>query len=140
MYRARRMMITMTATLAIAIIAAMFLTTKRLLQRAQATDEARKELKGQLFHAAKLVAAGELAAGVAHEINNPLAIIASETGVIRDMLDPQFHLECTPAGINMELDYIDDAVFRARDITQKLLTFVRKTDPHLVPCNLNEII
>ncbi len=140
MYRVRRMMIMMTTILAAVIIAAMLLTTKRLLQRAQATDESRKELKGQLFHAAKLVATGELAAGVAHEINNPLAIISAESGVIRDMLDPQFGLECSRESITKELDYIDEAVFRARDITQKLLNFVRKREPSHIACDINEIM
>jgi two-component system NtrC family sensor kinase len=140
MYRVRRFMIVITIVLSCIAFGGIWLTTGKLLQRAQATDKSRKELKGQLFHAAKLVAAGELAAGVAHEINNPLAIISSQSGVVRDMLDPQFGMECTPESIGKELDYIDEAVFRARDITQKLLNLVRKMEPHLEPCNLNTLI
>ncbi len=140
MYRVRRIMIATTGVIVVVLISVTWLTTNRLLRRAEATDQARKELKSQLFHAAKLVAAGELAGGVAHEINNPLAIISTESGVIRDMLDPQFGLECTPDTIRKELDYIDEAVFRARDITQKLLNFVRKTEPRLVPCNINQVL
>ncbi|GAB4346450.1 MAG: PAS domain-containing sensor histidine kinase [Candidatus Abyssubacteria bacterium] len=140
MYRVRGIIIAATGVIVVALVTVTGLTTDRLLRRAQATDESRKELKSQLFHAAKLVAAGELAGGVAHEINNPLAIISSETGVIRDMLDPQFGLECTPETIRQELDYIDEAVFRARDITQKLLNFVRKNEPQLVRTNLNHLL
>jgi len=140
MYKVRRLMIAATTVIVILLGAATWLTTNRLLRRTQAIDESRKELKTQLFHAAKLVAAGELAGGVAHEINNPLAIISSESGVIRDMLDPQFGMECTPETIKKELDYIDEAVFRARDITQKLLSFVRKNKPKLAPCNVNQIL
>ncbi len=140
MYGARRILIAATAVIVALLGAVTSIATNRLIRRAQATDESRKELKTQLIHAAKLVAVGELAGGVAHEINNPLAIISSETGVIRDMLDPQFGLECTPDKIIQELDYIDEAVFRARDITQKLLNFVRKSEPSLAPINLNKII
>lgn len=140
MYRVRRIMIAATSLMVVLLITATGVTTNRLLHRAQATDESRTQLKTQLFHAAKLVAAGELAGGVAHEINNPLAIIASESGVIRDMLDPQFGMDWTPEKIRTELDYIDEAVFRARDITQKLLNFVRKTEPRLVPYNLNQLL
>ncbi|UCD58818.1 MAG: histidine kinase, partial [Candidatus Hydrogenedentota bacterium] len=140
MYRVRRIMIVVTAAIVVLLITATWLITSRLLRRAQATDESRNELKSQLFHAAKLVAAGELAGGVAHEINNPLAIISTESGVIRDMLNPQFGMECTPETIRKELDYIDEAVFRARDITQKLLNFVRKNEPRLVPRNINQIL
>lgn len=140
MYHFRRIMISATLVIAILIITVIWLTTDRLLKRAQKMEESRKELKSQLFHASKLVAVGELAGGVAHEINNPLAIIASETGVIRDMLDPEMGLECSPALIRQELDHIDAAVFRARDITQKLLNFVRKTEPKLAPSNVNKIL
>jgi two-component system NtrC family sensor kinase len=140
MYRVRGVIIAATGIIVVALVTITGLTTDRLLKRAQATDESRKELKSQLFHAAKLVAAGELAGGVAHEINNPLAIISSETGVIRDMLDPQFGLACTPEKIRQELDYIDEAVFRARDITEKLLDFVRKNEPRLVRTNLNHLL
>ncbi|MBU0753828.1 MAG: histidine kinase, partial [Planctomycetes bacterium] len=79
-------------------------------------------------------------AGVAHEINNPLAIISAETGVIRDMFDPQFDLENTPEKITEGLDYIDEAVFRARTITQKLLDLSRRNQPNLTPCNVNKIL
>ena len=140
MYRVRRFMIAITAVIVVLLGTATWLTTNRLLRRTQAMDESRKELKTQLFHAAKLVAAGELAGGVAHEINNPLAIISAGSGVIRDMLDPHFGMECTPEQIRSELDHIDEAVFRARDITQKLLSFVRKNEPRLVKRNVNQIL
>ncbi len=140
MYRVRRIMIAVTLFFVAVLLLITGVATNRLIGRAQATDESRKELKSQLFHAAKLVAVGELAGGVAHEINNPLAIISSESGVIRDMLDPQFGLDCSPEKIRQELDYIDEAVFRARDITQKLLKFVRKSEPCLVSCNINQLL
>jgi len=140
MYRVRRIMIAVTGLFVVVLATITWAATNRLLRRAQATDESRKELKSQLFHAAKLVAVGELAGGVAHEINNPLAIISSECGVIRDLLDPQFGLECTPEKIRQELDYIDEAVFRARDITQKLLNFVRKSEPRLAPTDINRLL
>jgi two-component system NtrC family sensor kinase len=140
MYRIRRIMSISTAILAVLIISAILLTTDRLLKRAQHTAESKKELKSQLFHASKLVAAGELAGGVAHEINNPLAIIAAESGVIRDMLDPSLNMESSPAMIVNELNHIDEAVFRARDITQKLLNFVRKNEPRPIRCNINSIM
>jgi two-component system NtrC family sensor kinase len=56
------------------------------------------------------------------------------------MLDPQFGLEWTPEKIVEELDHIDEAVFRARDITQKLLSIVRKSEPRLVPCSVNQLL
>ncbi len=140
MYRVRRIMIIGTTALLAAIITAIWLTTERLLRRAQATSESKEELRSQLMHASKLATVGELAAGVAHEINNPLAIISSESGLIRDMLNPEFGMVCTPRKISTELDHIDEAVFRAKNITQKLLSFVRKDRPQLASSNINDIL
>ncbi len=140
MYRTRRIIIIVTGVIILATIAAIWLIVDNLINRAEATEESRAELKYQLIHASKLASVGELAAGVAHEINNPLAIIVSESGVIRDMLDPEFGLDSSPESIRAELDEIDTAVFRARGITQKLLNFARKHEPRLVPCDINKIL
>jgi len=140
MYQARKVMIIGTALMVLLVVGAIYLITDRLFRRAQATEESREELRSQLLQAAKLVSVGELAAGVAHEINNPLAIIASESGLIRDMLDPEFKMDASPESIRAELEHIDRAVYRARGITQKLLSFVRKQDAKLVPSNLNQLL
>jgi len=129
----------------VAIFSVILFSTNRLINRAEANEEARKELKTQLFHAAKLVSVGELAAGIAHEINNPLAIISSQCGVIRDMFDPEVggdaHMKPeTPDNIVNELDIVDEAVNRAKDITRKLLKSARKSEPRLEKCNVNQIL
>jgi two-component system NtrC family sensor kinase len=140
MYQARRIMLGGAALLGVLLIGVTWGTTHRLVRRMQLAEKSRAELHSQLIHAGKLAAVGELAGGVAHEINNPLAIISSESGLIRDMLDPQFGLACTPELIGKELDRIDEAVFRARHVTQKLLSFVRQDPPKLEPVNLNQIL
>ncbi len=140
MYKTRRIMIASTALIIVIMAGLIWLTTDRLLKQAQATAEAREELRYQLIHASKLASVGELAAGVAHEINNPLAIIAAESGIIRDLFDPAFNLDASPENIVNELDIIDSEVFRARGITQKLLNFARKTQPRLVPRNVNRML
>jgi two-component system NtrC family sensor kinase len=140
MYRARRIMILGTVVLLMIILAVVWLTTERLLRRAEATEAARASLKSQLIHAGKLASLGELAAGIAHEINNPLAIVSSESGLIRDMLDPRFGMDSAPEKIREELDHIDEAVQRATNITKKLLSFSRKEQSRFVPSNLNHVL
>jgi len=106
-----------------------------------ATEQHEAELSGQLVHAAKLASVGELAAGVAHEINNPLAIIAEEVGVMRDALDPALADEDDePLDIPDHLNAIQEAVFRCRDITRKLLMFVRQTGVRIEPHDIHDIL
>lgn len=119
---------------------AIIYAVNKILGHAEVEAKKRQEMRLQLIHASKLASVGELATGVAHEINNPLAIISSTSGVIKDMLDPQFNLDSSPEKICEKLGYIDTAVFRARGITQQLLSLGRKNEPSLVPCNLNTVI
>ncbi len=119
---------------------AIIYAVNKILVHAEVEAKKRQEMRLQLIHASKLASVGELATGVAHEINNPLAIISSTSGVIKDMLDPQFNLDSSPEKIVEKLGYIDTAVFRARGITQQLLSLGRKNEPSLVPCNLNTVI
>jgi two-component system NtrC family sensor kinase len=140
MYQARKIIIASIALIALVMGLLVWVITDRVLRRAQADAEAREKLQVELVHVSKLASIGELAAGIAHEINNPLAIIGATSGVIRDLFDPEFHLEWTPETVNSELGTIDAAVSRARTITQRLLEFSRKSPPRLVPSNVNEIL
>jgi two-component system NtrC family sensor kinase len=143
MFVTRRYIFIGSGLTVILLFTAVVMITGRLLNKAEKMEKDRHELKSQLFHAAKLVSVGELAAGVAHEINNPLAIICSQCGVIRDMFDPEFGGRMgpeTPALVNQELTVIDDAVTRAKGITQKLLISARKTTPRITRCNVNQIL
>ena len=140
MYRSRRVMI-IGSILIIAIIAmTIWFTTSKLIDKAQDGAEKHEELQLQFLHASKLAAVGELATGVAHEVNNPLAIIMASSGVVRDMVDPEFDLDGSPENIRKELDNIDMAIMRARGITGQLLDYGRKTAPQPVPCDLNQIL
>ena len=115
-------------------------TVNKIVGKAEAETKHRQKINLQLIHASKLASVGEIATGVAHEINNPLAIITSSSGVIKDMLDPKFNLDSSPEKIMEELETIDAAAFRARGITRQLLVLGRKNEPKVVPCNLNKII
>lgn len=109
---------------------------RRLVQLQQETDQSRTQLE----HAAKLASVGELAAGIAHEVNNPLAVIAEETGLIKDLMNPEFEDSATLEELIEHLDEIQYAAFRCRDVTAKLLAFVRKADLDLQPHDVHELI
>lgn len=136
----RNSMIAGSAILVLALMTIIWLIVTRVIRWTESLEHDRAELKTQLYHTHKLVAVGQLAGGVAHEINNPLAIIASEAGLMRDMLDKSLGMECTPEALVKELNEIDKAVYRAKNITQKILSFVRRTDPKLVACDVRQLL
>jgi signal transduction histidine kinase len=92
-----------------------------------------EETQAQLVQSAKLAAVGELAAGVAHEINNPLTSIIGFTRLL---------LEDLPADDQMraDLEIIDREAARTRRIVRTLLDFARTSDPVLASSDLNGLV
>ncbi len=117
-----------------------YFTIKRLVSNARSMAEKGQQLQEMLAHASKLASIGELAASVAHEINNPLAIIMATSGVIRDMLNPEFDLDHSPEAINKELSIIDNAATRAKGITRKLQDMGKSRVPCSIHCDINALL
>jgi two-component system NtrC family sensor kinase len=138
--QARKILTITILTILLIATTAIIYAVKRIVVQAEAEAERSQEMRLQLIHASKLASVGELATGVAHEINNPLAIISSTSGVLKDMLDPQINLDSSPEQMREKLAYIDTAVFRAKNITNQLLRLGRKNEPSLVLSNINAII
>jgi two-component system, NtrC family, sensor kinase len=140
LYRARKIMLAGSSLILAAVVTAIWFSTRALIGKARENAERREDLHNQLLHASKLASVGELATGVAHEINNPLAIILATTGVIKDMLNPEFAIDHSYEAIMAELNTIDQAVLRTRGITRQLLDYGRKNPPLMVPSNVNDIV
>jgi PAS domain S-box-containing protein len=94
---------------------------------------ARVELEGQLSQADKLSSIGLLAAGVAHEVNTPLAVISSYTQMLAKQLqgDPQ------KSGL---LEKITRQTFRASEIVNNLLNFSRTSGTEFANVDINKVI
>jgi two-component system, NtrC family, sensor kinase len=93
----------------------------------------RMELEAQLSQADKLSSIGLLAAGVAHEVNTPLAVISSYT----QMLAKQLQSDSQKAAL---LEKIIKQTFRASEIVNNLLNFSRTTGSEFTEVNLNKVI
>jgi two-component system, NtrC family, sensor kinase len=93
----------------------------------------RVELEGQLSQADKLSSIGLLAAGVAHEVNTPLAVISSYT----QMLAKQLHGDPQKSGL---LDKITKQTFRASEIVNNLLNFSRTSGTEFADVDVNKVI
>ncbi len=140
MIKERKILMVGMITILLIVTTVIIYIVHKIVGKAEIDAKRRQEMHLQLIHASKLSSVGEIAVGVAHEINNPLAIITSTSGVIKDMLDPEFNLDSSSEKILEQLEHIDTAAFRARGITRQLLSLGRKNEPKLVPCNLNDII
>ena len=135
--RARRALY-VSGALTLVLCGLLFLTVRKLMKDSRRMAEKGSRLQEMLAHASKMASIGELAAGVAHEINNPLAIIMAESGVIRDMFNPEFELDHSREALEAELDVIDKAADRAKGITKKLQEMGRARVPQSEPCDINQ--
>jgi two-component system NtrC family sensor kinase len=132
------------AVLIVVSLAAVFISyliSRNLAQRLADAYRERTVMAHQVIETGRLASIGELAAGIAHEINNPVAIMVQEAGWIDDLLgegEP-----CT--GENLEeihraVGQIRTQGDRCKEITYKLLSFARKTDPAIREVELNEVV
>ena len=111
--------------------------TIRQLRTAQVESQARlfaqQEAESRLVQAAKLVAVGEMAAGIAHELNNPLTTVTGFSELILDEIPPD-------APHRADIEMVLHEALRARGVVRRLLDFARQGERSRAKCDLNEIV
>ncbi len=117
---------------AVIIVIAIY-TTERIHKRIEKLGMEKESLGNQLIRATQLAEIGEMAAGFAHEINNPLQIIKSEYTLIDTLMDDVFgkgKIEKDEDVMDIEdfLDQIKLQVNRCSEITHAILKFGRKNE------------
>jgi two-component system NtrC family sensor kinase len=126
----------------LAIVITTVFTTRITLNRLAEADEGISELNAQLVQSDKLAALGKMAAGIAHEVNNPLAVIGEKAGWMKDLLEEEeeFHESENFKEYLTSIEKIEHHVERARKITHNMLGFARRMEPHLDDVDLNEVL
>jgi len=122
------------------VFAALFLS-KRMVHRISMADQEKEMMDKQIIETGKLASIGSLAAGIAHEINNPVAIMVEEAGWIKDLLEEEEF--CKSENLDefeRALNQIKTQGRRCKEITHKLLSFARKTDSRILETHINELI
>ncbi|MDT4813243.1 Adaptive-response sensory-kinase SasA [compost metagenome] len=111
----------------------------KVLERTQALEQANRHLREaqrRLVMSEKLAAIGQLTAGVAHEVNNPVAVIQGNLDVLRDVLGA----DAEP--VRQEIRLINEQVNRIRLIVTKLLQFANPAEfaGYVEPVDVNEAL
>ena len=103
-----------------------------IVERKEA-DKKKQQLEDQLRHADRLATIGQLAAGIAHELNNPLGDILG----FAQLSSKHPHL---PEEIYQDQVKIVKSTLYAREVIKKILLFSRQSQPHGAKVNLNRLI
>ena len=133
-----RLMTTLVASLPLAFV--VFMRThladrdrSRLLAQSQQSIDNLKRLQAQFVQSEKLVSLGQLAAGAAHEINNPLAAILGFSDLLAD--DPAI-----PEKARATAAKIRDQARRTKTLVGNLLSFARQVPPERTLLDINTVV
>jgi two-component system NtrC family sensor kinase len=95
--------------------------------------EAQRSAENRLIQAAKLAAVGEMAAGIAHELNNPLTTVTGFSELVLEDLPQDF-------SYRTELEMVSREAHRASDVVRRLLDFSRQGERARIRASLNEVV
>jgi two-component system, NtrC family, sensor kinase len=141
LYAARNITLAIFSLGVLGTIVVAALLSRRVVRRIMQADREKQMMNERVIEAGKLASLGELAAGIAHEINNPVAVMVEEAGWMQDLMEEDT-LSDSPnvEEFRQSLKQIRTQGVRCKEITHKLLSFARKTDPRPKDVQLNELI
>ncbi len=123
------------------IVTMALILSEKIIKRIAKVDQEKERMNEQVVQAGKLAAIGELAAGIAHEINNPVAIMVEEAGWIGDLLEEEeFQNSDNLKELRRAVNQVKTQGRRCKEITHKLLSFARKTDPMVQDVDIGDLI
>lgn len=132
-------LITIFLTFTITAVSVILEISSGITNHLRESDKKREQFLVEAEQPNKLVSIGRLAAGVAHEINNPLAVINQKAGLAEDFLEMTEEFVHKKALVEI-LGGIQNNVHRCKEITHRLLGFARQTDVKIAEIDINVIV
>ena len=115
--------------------------TRNMVRKIMRADQEAAMLDASLLQSNKMAALGKLAAGVAHEVNNPLTLIRESAGWLQDLMSEEDRDKMVNYDDIIELvGKIDRHVERAKEVTHRMLGFGRRMDPRQDNVNVNSVL
>ncbi len=137
--KTRIVIITFLAIGMFGILLVIYFVATHLVTQIFTADLRRSQTLREVEHTSRLASIGRLSAGVAHEINNPLAIINEKAGLLKDLITYREEYKKDQKLI-VHLDSILASVERCGSITKRLLGFARHLDVTIQKINLRAVI
>ena len=135
----RNELVGFTALSAAPILAVILWGSGQFVNSMREASRRRAALMHHMEYSNKLASLGRLAAGVAHEINNPLAIINEKAGLARDLVSLEKDFPRREKFLDL-IDSILRSVERCKTITHRLLGFARHMDVRNEPIDLGSLL
>ncbi|MDX2167628.1 MAG: PAS domain-containing protein [Deltaproteobacteria bacterium] len=132
----RRLLVSLTPMLEDGRVTGAAAFTKDITELMRAEEQARQH-QAELAHVLRLHTMGEMAASLAHEVNQPLGAIANFAQGVRRRLDAG---GIEPAELHRSVEAIAREALRAGEITRRVRHLLRKEDAPRLPVDLNEIV
>lgn len=123
----------------VVIFIVVFKLSDTLIKRIEESDIRRRITYHEIEHTNKLASIGRLATGVAHEINNPLAIINEKTGLMEDLIGAMPDFPEKEKFLKLT-ESTRESIDRCSTITHRLLGFARRMEVEIEAIDLNEVV
>ncbi len=122
-----------------------YILASNLAQQLTSAEQEKKAMRTQLIVAGKLAEVGEMSAGIAHEINNPLQVMCSELALMNELMkEAETEGKVSPSpeldGVKEGFDQLAVQIERCKKITTGLLGFARSNEPVMEVVRLDDFL